>query len=82
MNDKIENLILEQLNSMRSDLLVMNSELIKLRDEIADLRATKRDAKDVILELWNEGLESGDAGEIDDVFARVLTKIKSAGRVM
>ncbi|MFM8608605.1 MAG: hypothetical protein ACKOBC_11680 [Hyphomicrobiales bacterium] len=82
MNDKIEILILEQLNSMRSDLHVMNGELVKLRDEIAELRIGKRDAKDVVRSLWDEGLESGDAGDIDDVFARVLKATKPAGRVM
>ena len=82
MNEKIETLILEQLNAMRSDLHEMNTEIVKLRDEIADLRSVKRDPKDVVRELWHEGLQSGDAGEIDDVFARVLEKVKPSGRVM
>jgi uncharacterized protein YciU (UPF0263 family) len=82
MNEKIETLILEQLNAMRSDLHLVSDELVKLRDEIADLRSAKVDPKDAVRELWHLGLESGDAGEIDDVFARVLQNLKLNDRVM
>ena len=33
-------------------------------------------------ELWDAGLESGVAGDVDEVFDRVLRTLNSAGHVM
>ncbi len=82
MNEKVENLILEQIGALRSDLYSMSGELRRLRDEIGDLRSQGPTAETRLRELWDVGLESGVAGNVDEVFDRVLKTLNSTGRVM
>ena len=82
MNEKVENLILEQIGALRSDIHSMSGELRRLRDEIVDLRSQGPTAEARLRELWDIGLESGVAGDVDEVFDRVLKTLNSTGRVM
>jgi len=82
MNEKVENLILEQIGPFRSDLHSLSRELRRLRDEIVDLRADRPSPVASLRELWDAGLESGVAGDVDEVFDRVLRTLNSAGHVM
>jgi len=82
MNEKVENLILEQIGPFRSELHSLSGELRRLRDEIVDLRADRPSPEARLRELWDAGLESGMAGDVDEVFDRVLRTLNSAGHVM
>ena len=82
MNEKIERLILEQIGALRSDLHAMNGEVVRLRDEIADLRIQRPSAEKTLRELWEDGLASGEAGDMDEVFDRVIKTLNPAGSAM
>ncbi len=82
MNEKIERLILEQIGALRSDLHAVNGEVLRLRDEIADLRLNRPAAENRLRDLWDDGLASGDAGDVDEVFDRVLKTLNPVGRAM
>lgn len=82
MNEKVENLILEQIGALRSDLHSLSGESRRLRDEIMDLRADRPSPEARVRELWDAGLESDVAGDVDEVFDRVLKTLNSAGHVM
>ena len=82
MNEKIERLILEQIGALRSDLHSMNGEVVRLRDEIADLRLQRPSAEKILLGLWEDGLASGEAGDMDERFDRVVKTLNRAGHAM
>jgi hypothetical protein len=74
MNDIVERQILDQLLALRTELSRMTGEMAELRNKIADL--TSASAPQAAIErLWFEGLASGDAGALDDVFDEVLARL-------
>ena len=74
MNDIVERQILDQLAALRTELSRMTGEMAELRTEIADLSAAAG-PQATIGRLWFEGLASGDAGPLDDVFDDVLARL-------
>jgi phage shock protein A len=80
MSDDTGAKILKEIQGVRADMDRMRNDVSALRSEVAALRqgldaAAQRDGVAEVRQLWQEGLASGDAGELDEVIDRILDKI-------
>ena len=84
MSASAESEILAQLRAMRADLSQMSGEMAELRHEVAALRAaaTQADPVSAVRRLWDEGLASGVAGDLDEVFDGVVDALPRRPRTM
>jgi hypothetical protein len=68
--------LLEEIQALRSDIVHLGSEVASLRFEVSRLTASQADDAETpqaaLCRLWDEGLASGDAGDVDDVFDELL----------
>lgn len=74
--------LLDEVRAMRQDMAHLADELGELRQEVVQLRAAvvpiDEDPVATIRRLWTEGLESGIAGDIDEVFDELLAGLPAA----
>ncbi len=87
MNQKVESLILEELSAMRADLANIGRDMARLRGEMAELASTvaggsAQDPVATVRRLWDEGVSSGVAGDLDDILDDVLASLPRSGSAM
>ena len=81
MSEAVETAILAELRAVRDRLSQVGEEVSGLRNDVAQLKSVlsvelaEADPVMAIRRLWDEGLSSGIAGDLDEVFDEVLAAL-------
>jgi hypothetical protein len=83
MNEPVTEQLLDEFRALQSHIVTLGQEVAGLRQEVSRINAVLQHGvvetpKAAIRRLWDEGLASGTAGDLDKVFDNVLAGLPGA----
>jgi hypothetical protein len=86
MSEAADEQLIREVQSLRGEVSLLRDDVALMRSEVGALAAWTRDTADAggnpretVRKLWNEGEDSGIAGDLDEVVDGVLNRVPRRG---